>query len=408
MIPDFLKQPSLDAIVETTPVPDEYYFSKRFKSEDSPEETLRWKVIHGDQGMAPIINRGAQSPKYKGAGVSEILTQGAVISEKASHKEADINRALSKDKQKQKIAEKILLGQEEDLLNRNRLRREWMAANPIFNKGKFHYVDDDGVNFQFDYNIASELQVQLTGNDVWLTGSERTPIADCRKMIKAIKRRSGGVVNIVFINSETMDEKIAADPTIQSLLQKSAFGGPGSEAILSADPTKILTTLFGVPFYSYDNEYPVTLYIQQRTDAATYTVNNAGLVSEGTEVIIQRVDPNQKVQEEVRTIDSINVGTNKIVLDSGTVGTYIAGRDILQARVPFLKKNRLVFMAEKVRNKDVMTWINSPVGLGAVRYGERLESKENWDPDEIFSRVQNMGIWALMHSQVIGTLDIGE
>lgn len=396
----------LDEIIKDTPIPDDFYFNKRYKSEDSPDSIIQWIVQHGDTGMAPIISRGSQSPKYVGKGASKMMASGALISEKASHDEADINRALSKDKVVKEIAEGILLGQEEELLIRNEERREWLCARLVFNKGVIKYVDDNGVRFDMDYKIASELQLQLTGDQVWLIGSKRTPIADCRKMIKTVKRRSGGDVNVVFVNSDTMDEKIAADPLIQELLKNSNFGEAGSKEILSAQPTQVLTKLFGVPFVPYDNEYPVTLDIQQITDAATYVVNNAGLVTPGTEVLIERVDTNLPVQEEVRKIDSVDTTTNTIVLDDGVNGTYAAGRDLFQARVPFLQKDRLVFMAEKVRNKDVIKWVNSPVGLGAVKYGIRLESWENKDPDEVVSRAQNMGLWTLRNSQCIATLDI--
>jgi hypothetical protein len=400
-VPKILREASLTEIIDQAPMPAELYFSNKYPSVDSPETLLEWDVLHGDPGMAPITDRGVQAPTFKGGGVSTMYARGALINEKIKTTEEDLNRVLSTDPKRKAAAERVILERVEDLLYRNRLRREWLAAQIFFNSGVISYTGKNGVTFSIDYQIPTSHQEALTGNYVWGTGSTRVPLQDSDDMRKRVEQDCGAPVTAVFINSTTLNTRIRNDTAIQALLAQSAHRISSN---LFADPLGAAREYFGnLPLQVYDILMPYSTRITAIGSTTSLTLDDANPITVGSELTLCRVDEDNVEQEELVTVSAVSGNT---VTVSTISGTFVAGRDLVQASIPFIPDDRLVYVAEKVKGRDICSWINSPVGMGQTRYGLQTKSWAENDPDVVFTRAQNMGLWALMNTKAIGVLDV--
>jgi len=402
-IPKILKAPSLEAIVMDTPEDGETYFNKTYGEKDSPDAIIKFEVIHGSSGMAPMIDRGSPSPVYKGGGASEVQVRGGVISEKIYITEEESNECLSNDPHKKRIAEELILEKVEGLIRRNGMRKEWMGSQVYFNNGVVSYHDKRGTRFTVDFKIPTENMITLATNFKWATGTTRNPLKDVSYMQSTVKR-SGGTVTKVFATTNTINEKIRDDANIRDLIKTSAF--PMKNNLYTQTP-ECLSEFLGVQLQPYDETFRLDLTIMRIVDTTNIIVDDATGLRVGTKCWLVRVDENEEEKVEAATIASVNTTTNNVEFTAAvSTSSYIANQDMLQCEVPFCPENRLVFVAEKVKGDPIMKWYNAPIGFGANRYGVQVESWDRREPDVIITRAQRNGIWALKYPKAIASLDI--
>lgn len=415
MIPLILQQAYISEVAQRFEVPPSFYFSKRFKTTKSPDELIRWLVYHRDAGLAPMTDRTVPAPIFQGGGISEVFARGAFINEKITFTEEDIAKTMTNDATRKEAAEYMLLEKVNELFYRNWARREWLAAQVAFNVGKVSYQDKNGTSFEMDYKFHDELYISDLGTDKeWGTGTSRDPIGDCQKMITKIKNMSGSPVSAVMMNSDTLYERLVQDTSIRDLFKNDSFGRDSLS--FQADPAQAIQWLFKIPLVEYDETFPLTLRITSVTDSSNFVVDDASSVEANTSVsFISALYEDEEVVE-TGEVDSVDKTTNTITLKSPVTNTFFAGRDMIQCTVPYLKKDRVVFLADRIRGKDLMEWIDAPFGFKGSggnassrtsNYGLQVKTWDQIDPDTALTRAQRAGLWAVKSNMNIGTIDVG-
>lgn len=400
VIPKILKQASCESISKAMPPETTQYFNNRFKATPYPKKTIKFMVYHGDPGMAPMTHRGVQAPTYKGGGISEVQMQGALINEKIMFNEEEVNDVNSiSDPVLRQAAELILLQKVEDLARRNDLRRDWLGSQVFFNDGVISYTGEDGSKIYIDYNIPDANKVVLTGNDLWGTGSTRNVAQNISDMKKQIKR-CGSPVSKVFINTDTLNSKLRDDTSIQAWVAKSAH--PVMNNIFT-NPLAVMREFFDIPLEINDDFTTLSLIITGQADSTHITVNDASGLSVGTTFWAVRVDGDREEYEESGTISAIS--GNTITVTSAMSGTFVPNADILVAEVPYLADDKLVFVAESVKGQDIMDWKDAPLGFQS-QFGKQFKTWGIEDPDNILTRCQRLGIWALKYPGAIGSMTV--
>jgi len=419
-IPKFFQSDTLEVLKAGMEVPKEYHLSQLFsgdKKANTDIVTFLMQVF--DDGMAPIISKYQQTPKYKGGGFYEMEMKGFRIGQKVDNHQQDIIDAFSDDPDIRQIAEDNLLTDIESLNRRILKRKEWVASQICFRGGEINYSDEEGGELHMDYQLLPELYVKKTGTGVWLTGTDRKPLSDVEDMKTRISKRTGASVTHVFTTSDTMKKYVAADDDIIDLFKKSNFGFDGSEGILRAKPVELLSGYLDIPITIYDHSIRLTVNIIQRVDAKNYVVNDATALTAGTEVLFQKVGAKYKDVSEIGVISAVDLLTNTITLPTDTAGLYKNG-DILQVSVPFMPEGRFVFIADKIDGRPLLEWRDTPYAIlksgggfsggnpGQAferKWGVTLDGRDTWDPDSAVTRGQLHGLWTLLHLG-IGTLDV--
>jgi hypothetical protein len=66
----------------------------------------------------------------------------------------------------------------------------------------------------------------------------------------------------------------------------------------------------------------------------------------------------------------------------------------------FLDTDKFLMFSSTVEGTRIAEFMSAPYGLGRT-YGMMVDSKEQWDPDGIFIRVQNKGLPILYHRDAL-------
>jgi len=407
VLPQILRDPVIKEVFNGTKVDESLYFVNTFPTSEYYETILRWLVYTGSTGLAPIIARGTQSPEFRGGGTWEAWMQGLLISEKFRYSELDVNAAKSTDPVKAKIASNVLLEQIEELKRRNDRRRDWLFSQVFFNAGKISYRDDEGSEFDVDYQMPPTHYIADLGlNREWGVGSARDPIGDINTGVKRIVRDAGAKKTDIrmFITSGTLAQRLQQDANIRTELQANAFGG--AQPSLLIDPVGALTTYFGVEIVEFDDVVPITLMVESQIDASNYVVTNAHLATPGSEVKFYRIDRSgqSRYQEELGVIASVS--GSQITLENPLVQAWNRRGDKVQASVPYLPENRVVLAAQTAMGRPTMEWLDGPIGLNST-IGMASETWESKEPDVVFTRAQRYGIPAWYNTQSTYTIDVG-
>jgi hypothetical protein len=402
MLPKIVKESSVQAIIDDTPVPEDMYFSSTFPGDQNyPDEEIKFSIFHNGEGMAPITDRGVKAPEYKGGGFSEMTVKGALINEKYVYTEEELNRTLSADPVRAQAAEMLVMNSLDDLVRRCQMRKEWLAAQIACNAGVISYADKRGTTFSIDYNIPAANKVTLTGNYVWGTGSTRNPIGDCYDMKTRLEKYTGGKLSAVLVNSTTFANMLFEDTTLRDLMKLDAYRGQYNPM---SKRWEAFSELMDMPFVKYDQQINVVCRMTSAVSTKTFSVDNALDLKAGATVQFCRGDENDFEVLEEEVIDSIS--GDAVTLVAAPTATFVPGRDFIRAAVPFLADNRLVFMVNQFRGRPLMKWFNAPVGLGSTRYGMIPKTWMGTDPDAVKTRIQCLGVWTIATNQAFGILDV--
>lgn len=392
-------QAVLDASENKTPMPLTARYGKN--AEQSPDEEIEYDVIHGDPGMAPVISRGTRSPLTKGGGESKIRQHGYLISEKMQTTEEEVCKLLEAPTRKKKAYMVKMANKMLNLLTRNRVTLEWLISQIFFNLGRLEYSDGRGAPFTIDYKVPADLKELLTGDLVWGTGANRAPVKDIRTIMDRVKRRCGSPVTDLYVNSKTVTERFSDDRELQALLAQSNH--PIGVNLIT-DPAGVIQKLFNIPnVVVYDESRPLALTIVDQPAADKLVIREASQLDVGAELSVLTGDSEQAATKDIMKVGEIN-GT-LVTLEEAVATDYTPGIDIVQASIPFLKDDRLVFVAGKVKGEQLVKLHDAPVGMKA-QYGEIGKSWPIEDPDLLYTRIQRLCLWALRNTGAIGTLDV--
>lgn len=400
--PNSLRLEVLNKVLTNLPASPENRFLNLFGTDQAESDTVRWTAEYGAMGMTPFAAPGAPAHVTTDDDWwSEGSARAAYYKEKRYFDESFLNNlADPMNPMKRKTAEQILAKNINKMNFRIGRRREWMIAQMLF-RGGFSYTQEKGLKITVDYGIPAAHKITLAGNDVWGTGTTRNPVDDIYEM-KKILRDDAGVAPEKIITTSEVVRLLMFDESIRELLKKSTFG----DGNLFASPAKVIGELLGVgPLEVYDDiyEHRSHLLTNVAIGSGTVVVEDAlDFEVGGTARIRDMSKP--RSYEDIK-ITAIDYATNTLTLASNTVSAYKGGRDVVICRKRFIDEFSFMMFTTTVEGQKIAEFMEAPYGLDR-RWGKYADTKEEWDPDGLWLRVQDKGLPVLYNPETIVTMKV--
>lgn len=399
----------LQNFITTFMDPPDLMLSNMFGTENSPSDSIEWESQRGQRGLAPFVAPGQRSPETAPIGVAQHSAKAAFIKERMYFDEEFLNNLRKAGTEAQYEDATTRLARElAGLKNRNRRRKEWMFAKMFFS-GSFSYEGTGGIKLSVDYDLPSDMQVSLGNAYKWSTGTSRDIIGDIIDGKKKVKDECGGVVDTGFCSS-TVLKYIAYDPTIQTLLQRSAFGQgdlfSGAVNKLTGVNPKVVGSLLDIPnLVVYDEVYEVRAWL---TSAVTADSTTAISVSDVTDFVVggtlKFVDVSEGTYEE-ETISAVNPEAGTVTVSSAPSTSYKAGEDYVMMTREFVPDTLFSLMASRVEGQRIATFKQAPYSLPR-HYGIKVDRWFKRDPEGVYIRVQDKGLPILWHRAAMYNLTV--
>ena len=407
-IPD-LRLERLNKLITTFMTPPNLLLSNLFGSVKSDSSTIKWESMQGNRGMTPFVPPGAPAPRYSPPGVAKHSAEAAYWKEKIYYDEEFLNNLRKEGTESQYLSAKSRLAR--DLLSlRGRCdrRKEWMIMKMI-TSGSISYLSQGGVKISVDYELPSDQNVTLTTDYKWESGTKRDILRDIMDAKIKISKSCNGKVDYALCNS-TVLKFMALDPSIQTLLQKMAFGDGNlfkkvGGKIIGVN-TKALGNLLDIDnFIVYDEQYVVTAWLTANVTADSTTDIYVDDVTDFEEGGTLRFHDVSAGTYEDETISSVNVEGGYITVSAAPSTSYKAGEDKVTMTKPFLSDDKFTLFASKVDGQPIAEYKKAPFGLDR-HYGIKTDTHEEWDPEGVWIRVQNKGLPVLYQRDAIYNLTV--
>ncbi len=406
-IPAELHKETLNKTLEKLPNPSGLVFTNMFPSVNYDSDRIRWIMEYGTAGMTPFVAPGAPSPVMgDDAMYSEGSAAAAYWKEKHFIDETRLNNLREPLTATQRqTAQRQIARQQRRLRNRCIRRREWMMAK-CFADNKITYQREGGTKFTVDYGVPEHHKQSLTGEDVWQdadgsTGTSATPIKDIYELKENFVDDVGVNPTDFFINSNIL-KILMFNSDIQDVLKKSNFG----EGDLFASPQQVIGQLLGMGNLNvYDDVFEVGSLITQDVSSGssvTINVDDATDMESGQKARIY--DLTKPYTYEETNITAVDVVNNTVTVD--TLGSsYKAGQAQLVMRKKFIPNDKIIAFSRTVDDEKIAEFMNAPFG-NERNFGMYADSREEWDPEGIWMRVQNKGLPVLYHPDCVYTLNV--
>jgi len=281
-------------------------------------------------------------------------------------------------------------------------RREWMMSQ-MFIEGTFSYVQKGGTKFTVNYGVPTSHKVTLTGNDAWnVVHADSNPVEDIFDAKKILADDAGVSALTAMCNSEVLKVLMFKD-TIQDLLAKSAFGNGD----LFAQPAQVLGTLLGVgPLVIYDDLYEVPAYLTGTVTGGATTVIPVDDASDfeagGT---LRFYDMSEVNVWEDCTIASVQIEAGTVTVAVAPIASYIAGEDKVTMKKKFIGDDKFFMFSPVQEGEKVAEFMEAPYG-NSRRWGKFADTKDEWDPEGVWLRIQDKGLPVLYHPDTTFTYTV--
>jgi len=184
--------------------------------------------------------------------------------------------------------------------------------------------------------------------------------------------------------------------SIQALLTKSAFGNGD----LFQNPSKVIGTLLGVgPLTIYDEMFEITGWLTTNVAAGggasyvCYVDDASDFEVGGTARFVDMSAVNVWEDEVIEAVD-VEAGTVQVV--AGPALAFKAGEDKIIMRKKFIPNNVFFMFADNAGGESIAEFMEAPHGLGR-NWGMFADTKDQWDPEGVYLRVQDKGLPVLYH-----------
>lgn len=360
-----------------------------FGSNNWDSDNIEWESQIGNRGLTPFVPPGAPAPQTAPTGVAKHSAFAAYWKEKMYFDEVFLNNlrqagtVATYERTQRRLARELL-----GLRTRSDRRAEWMLAK-MLTAGSFEYKEQGGTKISVDYGIPSSQIVTLAASRLWSTGESKNIIEDIMDAKLA--------VDVEFSHAMfTADvlKYMVLDTGIQTLLQKSAFG----QGDLFSRPAQVLGSLLDIPtMVKYDEKYQIRAWLTAAVTASSTTQVYVDDVTDfevgGT---LRFYDTSAQTYED-ETIASVTPESGIVTVSSAPATSYKASEDFVYMTKKFLPTNAFCMFAANVEGQMSAEFAYAPFGNDRV-WGMKVDSKENWDPEGIFIRVQNKGLPILYHA----------
>jgi len=370
------------------------FFSNMFATQKADSDTIKWEVEYGSSGMTPFVAPGSVAPTIGMDGTGEGSAKCAFFKEKIYFDEEFLNnlRQLGTYASYQN-AERHLARAVKKLRNRIERRREWMLAQMIIN-GTFSYISKGESKVSVSYGIPASHLITLAGGYEWDDGVNRNPVKDIFEAKTILADDAGVTPNYAMCNSNLL-QVLIHDTKIQGLLEKSKFG----DGQLFAQPARVIGELLGIgTLMVYDELYEHTAWLMTNVaggSTTTFTVDDANDFEAGGKIRFVNTSLNRSWEDEV--IASVDKAASTVTVSTAPTASFKAGRDKVVMRKKFIDDNKfLMFSKTSADGDDIAEVLEAPYGLGR-RWGTFVDTKDEWDPEGVWTRVQDKALPVMYH-----------
>jgi hypothetical protein len=388
-----LRLETLNKLITKIARPPATFFTGLFPSARYDSDTIKWEIEYNSAGMTPFVAPGSVAPAIGTDGIGEGSAKCAFMKEKMYFDETFLNNLrLPGTHATYQTAQRHLARGTAKLKARLDRRREWMTAKMLLD-GALSYSQEGGTKFSVSYGVPTNHIVTLPGNRKWDgVAADRNPIEDIYDAKTVLADDAGVSPDYSICNTEVI-KSLILDTDIQALLQKSAFG----QGDLFANPAQVLGTLLGLgTLMVYDELYEVETVLTASVGATDTTINVADasdLEAGGKLRLYDLTKYNTYEDVDIVSVD-IDAGT---VETSAVVGNYIVGRCKVVMRKKFIDDDTFfMFSSTDANGEKIAEVMEAPYGVNR-RWGMFADTKDEWDPEGVWLRIQDKALPVLYH-----------
>ena len=398
-----LKLETLNKLISKMDKAPDMFFSNLFPTVQYDSDTIRWEIEYGSAGMTPFVAPGTVAPAVGVDGTGEASAKAAFYKEKMYFDEEFLNNMREPGSwATYQAAERKLARGTKKLDYRIQRRREWMMAQ-MFIEGGFTYMQKGGAKFTVNYGIPATHKVTLTGNDCWdVVHADSDPVEDIFDAKRILSDDAGVSGLIAMCNSEVL-KVLMFKKSVQDLLSKSAFGNGD----LFAQPAQVIGNLLGVgPLAIYDDLYEVPAYLTGNVIGGVTTdilVDDASDFGVGG--TLRFYDMSKVNSWEDCVIAGVAVETGTVTVATAPTFSYIAGEDKVTMKKKFIGDDKFFMFSTSQDGEKVAEFMEAPYG-NTRRWGKFADTKDEWDPEGMWLRIQDKGLPVLYHPDTTFTYTV--
>jgi hypothetical protein len=264
-----------------------------------------------------------------------------------------------------------------------------MVAQMLFN-GTLSYIQVGGLKFTVSYGIPSSHMVTLDDARNWKDGASRNTVEDIFDAKQTLADDAMVVPNYCIMNTQML-KVLMFDENIQNLLKKSNFG----DGDLFARPAQVIGTLLGVGNLTiYDELYEVQAWLTQTVGSTTIYLDDVTDFEVGGKARFYNMKAFNTYEDEVITaVDKVN-GT--ITVGAQPDYAFVGGQDKVVMRKKFIPDNVFFMFSDSQNGTKVAEFMEAPYGTSR-RWGFYADTKDEWDPEGVWLRVQDKGLPVLYY-----------
>ena len=398
----------LTKLIENLDQAPDMMFSNMFGTSQYPSDTIKWEVAYGSGGMTPFVAPGAVSPKIGIDGRGEGSAQAAFTKEAMFFGEDFLNNLRQPGTYQERMtAERMLARGVQKLSWRCDRRRNWSMAKMLID-GEITYVRKGGVQFTVNYGVPDTHKV--TVSPLW-NASSPTVIEDIFDAKKILAKDAGVAANnlISVCNTEVL-RTLMTNADFRDLLTKSNFGNGD----LFQNPAAVIGNLLGLgtirvmdDFY----EIPAWFTANAAIGASDIYVDNVSDFEVNGE--IRLYDLTTANSWEDAYIGAVDVANNKLSLVTTYGGStaytltkaYVAGRDKVTMHKKYVGDDVFFMYSPTFEGEPIAEMMEAPYGIPR-RFGKKIDTHMEWDPDGIILRVQDKFFPVLYYPTTTMTLTV--
>lgn len=381
---------TLNKLISKFVRPPSNFFTNLFPSTQYPSDTIEWEIEYGSGGMTPFVAPGSVAPAIGIDGLGSASAKAAFWKEKMYFDEEFLNNLREPGSEATyQTAERHLAKGAQKLRWRCDRRREWMVAQMVLN-GSLSYVMSGGIKFTVSYGVPTNHLVTLDDDRNWKDGASRNPVEDIFDAKTTLADDAMVVPNHCLMNTQML-KVLMFDANIKDLLKKSNFG----EGDLYTNPLPVIGSLLGVgPIQLYDELYEVQAWLTTTVSSTTIYLDDVSDFEVGGKARFVNMKAYNSYEDEVITaVDKVN-GT--ITVGAQPTATFTGGQDKVIMRKKFIPDNVLLLFADSQEGQKIAEFMEAPYGNGR-RWGFYADTKDEWDPEGVWLRVQDKGLPVLYY-----------
>lgn len=381
---------TLNKLISKFVRPPSNFFTNLFPSAQYDSDTIEWEIEYGSGGMTPFVAPGSVAPAIGIDGIGAASAKAAFWKEKMYFDEEFLNNLREPGTTATYMrAERHLAKGAQKLRWRCDRRREYMVSEMLMD-GSLTYQMAGGVKFTVSYGIPSSHLVTLDDDRNWKDGSSRNAMEDIFDAKQLLADDAMVVPNYALMNSQML-KVLMFDTNIQALLKKSTFGNGD----LFSRPAQVIGTLLGIGNLTvYDEMYEVQAWLTQTVLSTTIYLDDVSDFEVGGKARFYNMKEYNSFEDEVITaVDKVN---STITVGEQPSATFTGGQDKVVMRKKFIPDNVFFMFSDTQGGAKIAEFMEAPYG-NSRRWGFYADTKDEWDPEGVWLRVQDKGLPVLYY-----------